>query len=441
MMRKVKIHRISAKELNERLDVAPVDEYLARRSLNWFGKVATMEDHRLPKLLLCSWSHGCASKKSKNGFTVGESLIGRCFKKVLDNPSANLQLKAVLKKANLDNGRGVPVKWEGSGRTRTHLDWNWTDLARSHGLWKFVTNSVFNGKFLQRFREGEYEDIGIDEILIKDEFFPLLPGAAVGGLGNPHYGPGVLPDPLVGIHPPPVYPREWVGGTRDEPIWLQFDGGSRGNPGVSGAGFSLMWKIGGEYKECTYGYSFVGHRATNNEAEYSGFVRGLEAARNLGVRHLRIEGDSQLIVNQINRRYAVSAGPLRRFYDDARTLLESLESFTMVHIDRGLNGRADWLANLAMDSKFSKITTLWPAGVDLPLNPLAAAFLPLGHLNPLAVPFVPPPPLYPIFLPPPLNQAEGESESENESEDERNREDDAVESDNERRRREFLEQR
>ncbi len=42
---------------------------------------------------------------------------------------------------------------------------------------------------------------------------------------------------------------------------------------------------------------FLG-RATNNEAEYAALIMGLQAAQALGVRKLRVAGDSKLVIEQ-----------------------------------------------------------------------------------------------------------------------------------------------
>ena len=75
--------------------------------------------------------------------------------------------------------------------------------------------------------------------------------------------------------------------------FIQFDGGSRGNPGHAGWGCVVV-REGGARVHAGCGYS--GARETNNTAEYQGCYAGLLAARALGVRRVRIEGDSQLVL-------------------------------------------------------------------------------------------------------------------------------------------------
>src|SRR5687768_8241585 len=80
----------------------------------------------------------------------------------------------------------------------------------------------------------------------------------------------------------------------DEVITVQFDGGSRGNPGPAGIGVVLAAADGTPL--VTLG-RFIG-RATNNAAEYAALITGLEEAKKLGAKRVAVRGDSELIVRQ-----------------------------------------------------------------------------------------------------------------------------------------------
>jgi len=133
---------------------------------------------------------------------------------------------------------------------------------------------------------------------------------------------------------------------------LRFDGGSRGNPGTAGAGMVLYDSEDGSelWSACQY----LGDKNTNNEAEYMGLITGLECARSLGVENIVVQGDSQLILRQIEGRYQVKSPSLKPFYKKAMTLSREFASFQTSHIERARNARADELANEAMDTKSSK---------------------------------------------------------------------------------------
>ncbi len=125
------------------------------------------------------------------------------------------------------------------------------------------------------------------------------------------------------------------------------DGGSRGNPGPSGAGIAIydkqssasIWEAG----------VFLG-RLTNNVAEYRGLIRALEEAIKLKPTSVEINSDSQLMIRQLQGDYRVKAPQLKPLFDKAVALLRQLDNVTLRHVLRGQNQRADELANLAMDN-------------------------------------------------------------------------------------------
>jgi ribonuclease HI len=130
---------------------------------------------------------------------------------------------------------------------------------------------------------------------------------------------------------------------------LYFDGGSRGNPGPSGAGASLVDASGNEIWHDAH---FVGLHETNNVAEYTGLLRGLQYVASLpDVATLSVEvyGDSQLVIKQIKGEYKVSHPRLRTLWQQCVTLAQTPLQVEFVHIPRAQNKRADALANQAMD--------------------------------------------------------------------------------------------
>src|SRR5687767_2614597 len=133
----------------------------------------------------------------------------------------------------------------------------------------------------------------------------------------------------------------------DDPITLEFDGGSRGNPGPAGIGVVLRAKDGTEL--LTLG-RFIG-RATNNVAEYQALITALKKAKELAARNVVIRGDSELVVKQMKGEYRVKNEGLRGLYDEAQSLLRQFTHSTIDHNYRHKNALADKLANLAMDRK------------------------------------------------------------------------------------------
>jgi ribonuclease HI len=134
---------------------------------------------------------------------------------------------------------------------------------------------------------------------------------------------------------------------KDETITLQFDGGSRGNPGPAGIGVVL--RAGDGTPLVTLG-RFIG-RATNNVAEYRALITALEEAKKLGAKRIVIRGDSELIVKQMNGQYRVKHPDMKVLYDEAQELLGEFDSAKIEHNLRDKNELADRLANLAMDRR------------------------------------------------------------------------------------------
>src|SRR5438552_3667855 len=133
----------------------------------------------------------------------------------------------------------------------------------------------------------------------------------------------------------------------DETITLEFDGGSRGNPGPAGIGVVLRAQDGTTL--VTLG-KFIG-RATNNAAEYRALIQALEEAKKLGAKKIIVRGDSELIIRQMTGQYRVKHPDLKPLYEEAYHLLHQFEQAKIEHNLRHKNELADKLANLAMDRR------------------------------------------------------------------------------------------
>ena len=95
---------------------------------------------------------------------------------------------------------------------------------------------------------------------------------------------------------------------------------------------------------------FIG-RATNNVAEYRALITGLEKAKELGAKRIRIRGDSELIIKQMRGEYRVKNADLRELYDEAQFLYHQFDDARLEHNLRDKNKLADKLANKAMDRR------------------------------------------------------------------------------------------
>ena len=132
--------------------------------------------------------------------------------------------------------------------------------------------------------------------------------------------------------------------------FLYTDGGSRGNPGPSGAGGVIADSSGTVVAEISV-YLGVG---TNNQAEYCSLLLALERAVELGIKRVCCYMDSLLVVNQVNKRWKINNETLRGLCENVNAVIVNFESFQLTHIFRNSNKHADQLANQAMDSAHIK---------------------------------------------------------------------------------------
>ena len=123
------------------------------------------------------------------------------------------------------------------------------------------------------------------------------------------------------------------------------DGGSRGNPGPAAYGVVIRDPKGEIVARLK---KYIG-RMTNNVAEYYGLIAALDYVESQGIRALRIESDSELLVKQMKGLYKVRSAELAPLYERARKMAAALESFRIDHVYREQNREADALANMAMD--------------------------------------------------------------------------------------------
>ncbi len=124
-----------------------------------------------------------------------------------------------------------------------------------------------------------------------------------------------------------------------------FDGASRGNPGPAAVG----WVVADDGGIVAEGGERIG-RATNNQAEYEALIRVLETARQFGFDAVDVQGDSQLIVRQIKGTYDVNDPDLRERRVRAMELLDGFDDWSIRHVPREVNERADELANEAFEN-------------------------------------------------------------------------------------------
>ena len=128
-------------------------------------------------------------------------------------------------------------------------------------------------------------------------------------------------------------------------VWIEADGGSRGNPGPSAYGAVLKDAATGETiaeRGETIGV------ATNNVAEYRGLIAGLELYReHTPGAALEVRMDSRLVVEQMSGTWKIKHPDMKPLALEARRLAPAGTTFTWVPRER--NAHADRLANEALD--------------------------------------------------------------------------------------------
>ena len=137
-----------------------------------------------------------------------------------------------------------------------------------------------------------------------------------------------------------------VASTASDSITIFSDGGSRGNPGPSAAGYIILNNRqeviaeGGEYLGIT----------TNHQAEYHGVRLGLEKAIELKFTRVDFKIDSMLVVNQMKGLYKIKNRELWPIHERIRLLMTKFDKVTFTHVNRQFNQLADGMVNKTLDA-------------------------------------------------------------------------------------------
>ncbi|XP_021741273.1 uncharacterized protein LOC110707562 isoform X2 [Chenopodium quinoa] len=126
---------------------------------------------------------------------------------------------------------------------------------------------------------------------------------------------------------------------------IEFDGASKGNPGLSGAGAILRANGGSQVWLLREGVGI----ATNNVAEYRSVILGLRIALEKGFKHVNVRGDSLLVCNQILGKWKTKNENMANLCKEALQLKKQFQSFTIEQVPREFNSAADSQANRAIN--------------------------------------------------------------------------------------------
>ncbi|KAI9349157.1 ribonuclease H-like domain-containing protein [Obelidium mucronatum] len=145
----------------------------------------------------------------------------------------------------------------------------------------------------------------------------------------------------------------------NEPILVAFDGASRGNPGPAAAAAVIYTtktsKVGMVPDQVLVEESeLLNGNRTSNQAEYEALIVGLKRASLLKAKNVICQGDSELVIRQMDGAHTVHNSSMKLLNDEARRIIENSSfksSCKFKHVLRTLNSTADRLANETLDKK------------------------------------------------------------------------------------------
>lgn len=213
---------------------------------------------------------------------------------------------------------------------------------KSPGTWRVIGHATVNEIIEKRLGEVDENDMkGHEAFASKEEMLATYKG---------YYGQRVsmeTPVKIIYFDFNPVTGEIPTGAMLLEEAKLYTDGGSRGNPGESACAYAICKMDGTVVEKAGY---YIGI-ATNNQAEYCGFKRGLERARELGIDRINLYSDSELVVNQVNGKYKVKNQELAPLYQEVRELADSFEKVIITHVPRELNKTTDLEVNRILNQQ------------------------------------------------------------------------------------------
>ncbi|XP_062117101.1 uncharacterized protein LOC133830977 [Humulus lupulus] len=125
-------------------------------------------------------------------------------------------------------------------------------------------------------------------------------------------------------------------------VWTMHTDGASNSQGA-GIGIVLEAPSGLKIEEAIRLEQF----ATNNEDEYEALIYDLELARDMGIRRLKVRGDSKLMTEQVVENFDTKAPHLTSLLKKVSELKAQFHQFELVQIPREQNQKADALAKLA----------------------------------------------------------------------------------------------
>lgn len=142
-------------------------------------------------------------------------------------------------------------------------------------------------------------------------------------------------------------------------LFINIDGGSRGNPGPGASACVIKDKKGVLLKA----EGLFWPQCTNNQAEFNALKLALQRARALGGTELTIRADSQLLVKQFLGEYKIKNPQLKDLMAEIKKLCSAFKNIDIRHVPREQNKEPDLICNQTMDKALKK-----PYSPQAPIN-------------------------------------------------------------------------
>jgi ribonuclease HI len=209
-------------------------------------------------------------------------------------------------------------------------------MTKSHSIRSLLHRPVLSGRLAQWLLQlSQYEIITETPTTIKSQAitdllaqFPREDSSSIS-----HEVPGGVEEALLAD----LVDSTWT---------LKFDGSSTSNS--SGAGIVLIRKDGK-----TIAKSFkLDFSCSNNASEYEAYITGLAVAHEMGIKHLLVIGDSNLIICQTKGEFSLKEPSLALYRALAQKLEEKFDTFEISHAMRCGNRYTNALATLGSQVSF-----------------------------------------------------------------------------------------
>uniref|UniRef100_A0A2N9GIL0 RNA-directed DNA polymerase n=1 Tax=Fagus sylvatica TaxID=28930 RepID=A0A2N9GIL0_FAGSY len=209
-------------------------------------------------------------------------------------------------------------------------------MTKSHPIRSLLHRSVLSGRLAQWLLQlSQYEIIAETPTAIKSQAIADLL-AQFPGEDN-----SFITDEVPG-----EINEVFLTGLADSVWTLRFDGSSTATS--AGAGI-VLYKDDGEAVTKSFKFDFP---CSNNAAEYEAYLAGLAIAYEMGIKHLRVIGDSNLVVCQARGEFSLKEPSLAPYRALAQKFEARFSTFEIEHAQRNENRYADALATLGSQMAF-----------------------------------------------------------------------------------------